>query len=53
MLATVLKINKLFMNTNNNSITLQTGLTDWQSQTKLETGLLVELQMTELLALLG
>ena len=34
------------------SISLQTGLIDWQSQTKLEAGLLVELQMTELLALL-
>ena len=34
------------------SISLQTGLTDWQSQTKLEVGLLVELQMTKLLGLL-
>ena len=34
------------------SISLWAGLTDWQSLTKLETGLQVELQMTELLALL-
>ena len=34
------------------SISLRAGLTDWQSLTKLETGLQVELQMTELLALL-
>ena len=34
------------------SISLQAGLTDWQSWTKLETGLQVEVQMTELFALL-
>ena len=34
------------------SISLRAGLSDWQSLTKLETGLQVELQMTELLALL-
>ena len=33
------------------SLSLWAGLTDWQSLTKLETGLQVELQMTELLAL--
>ena len=34
------------------SISLWAGLTDWQSLTKSETGLQVELHMTELLALL-
>ena len=34
------------------SISLRAGLTDWQAVTKLGTGLQVELQMTELLALL-
>ena len=53
MLATVLIINKSFMRTilvHINNFT--SSLTDWQSQPKLETGLQVELQMTELLALL-
>ena len=34
------------------SISLWTGLTDWKSLTKLETGSQVELQMTELIVLL-
>ena len=34
------------------SISLRTGWTDWQSLTKLETGVQVELQMTELIGLL-
>ena len=34
------------------SVSLRAGFTDWQSQTKLETGLQVGLQTTELLALL-
>ena len=33
------------------SLNLRAGLTDWQSLTKLQTGLQAELQMTELLAL--
>ena len=43
-------INKSFMRAfpaHINKLTLRTGLTDWQSLTKLKTGLQVKLQMTD------